>query len=269
MAAVPGVNAATPVILRAIDNDFGNGARNIGGILAWNGNSDLTALCTDRDGSTGMDAQVRRWNGFNNLTTLSEKETESINSMYAACILDPKQNGRALFLDARAASGQNWIWCATNLYAAATNLQNAERRYQIPGSMTSDAIVDLALLTHPNFYGNTLLAASVWTGSRKLYLFNLERPDLTPLDITPATGLNQWRNTLAAHDGYLFMSYDAGSEAPGLLRLSLIDFNLQTIGVPEPSLALLMVLAAHMAFRHRRQSRSSALPRLTKRQTAM
>jgi len=107
------------------------------------------------------------------------------------------------------------------------------------------------LLTHPNFYGNTLLAASVWTGSRKMYLFNLERPDLTPLDITPAIGLSQWRNTLAAHDAYLFMSYDAGSEAPGLLRLSLIDYNLEPLGVPEPSLFVLLLFPMLRCLRSR------------------
>ena len=241
--AVMLAQAATPLIDRATGDDYPGAASNLGGIWSWTNVSALTAICTDRnDGGAGMDAQVRRWSGFNNLSTLSERETESINSMYAACILDTKQNGRALFLDARAASGQNWIWSATNLSATATNIQNAERRYQIPGSMTSDAIVDLALLNHPNFYGNTLLAASVWTGSRKVYLYNLERPDLAPMDITPTTGLSQWRNTLAAHDAYLFMSYDAGSEAPGLMRLSLIDYNLQSIGVPEPG-ALLALLA--------------------------
>jgi len=53
------------------------------------------------------------------------------------------------------------------------------------------------------------------------------------------------------------------------MRLSLLDYNLQPIGVPEPALALLMVLAAPMVFRHRRHSHSFALPRLTKRQTTM
>ena len=72
---VPRVNAAMPVILRAIDNNFDNGARNIGGTLAWNGSSDLTALCTDRNGSTGKDAQVRRWNGSSALPRLTKRQT--------------------------------------------------------------------------------------------------------------------------------------------------------------------------------------------------
>ncbi|MCX7004074.1 MAG: NHL repeat-containing protein [bacterium] len=241
-------HAATPLIDRATGDDYSGAARNIGGIYLWTNIGMLTAICTDRS-KNGMDAQVRRWNGFNNLATLSEKETEGIDSVYASCILDTKQNGRALFLDAYATSGQNWIWCATNLFAGAANIQSASRCYQIPGSMTSDAIVDLALLTHPNFYGNTLLAASVWTGSRKIHLYNLERPDLAPLDITPATGLGQWRNTLAAHDGYLFMNYDAGSEAPGLLRLSLIDYDLKPLGVPEPGVLLALLAPALLRVR--------------------
>ncbi len=246
--ATLGADPATPLIARATGDDFPGAARNIGGIWSWTNVSALNAICTDRY-KNSLDAQVRRWSGVGSLTTLSEKETEGVNTAYATSILDPKQNGRALFLDATAAGGQNWIWCATNLFAGATNIQNAERRYQIPGSMTSDAIVDLALLNHPNFYGNMLLAASVWTGSRKVYLYNLERPDLAPLDITPATGLSQWRNTLATHEGYLFMNYDAGSEAPGIMRLSLIDFDLQPIGVPEPGVLFALLAPALLSMR--------------------
>ncbi len=250
-AGVPSIaleQAATPLIERATGDDYSGAARNIGGIYLWSNVSALTAICTDRNAG-GMDAQVRRWSGFNNLSTLSEKQTEGIATTYSASILDPKQNGRALFLEARATSGQNWIWCATNLFAGAANIQNANRCYAIPGSMMSDAVVDLALLNHPNFYGNTLLAASVWTGSRKMYLYNLERPDLAPLDITPGTGLSQWRNTLAAHEGYLFMNYDAGSEAPGIMRLSLIDFDLQPIGVPEPGVLFALLAMALLSMR--------------------
>ncbi len=246
--ATLGADPATPLIARATGDDYPGAARNIGGIWSWTNVGALTAICTDRN-ADGKDAQVRRWSGFNNLATLSEKETEGVATTYSASILDPKQNGRALFLDARATSGQNWIWCATNLFAVADNIQNASRCYEIPGSMTSDAIVDLALLDHPNFYGNTLLAASVWTDSRNVYLYNLERPDLAPMDITPTTGLSQWRNTLAAHEGYLFMSYDAGSEVPGLMRLSVIDFDLQSIGVPEPGLLLALLAPALLRLR--------------------
>jgi len=240
--------AATPLIERATGDDYDGAARNIGGIYGWTNVSALNAICSARN-DCGMDAQARRWSGFNSLATLSERETEGIDSVYTSCILDPKQNGRALFLEARAASGQNWIWCATNLFGGAANIQNASRCYEIPGSMTSDAVVDLALLNHPKFYGNMLLAASVWTGSRKVYLYNLERPDLAPLDITPATGLSQWRNTLATHEGYLFMNYDAGSEAPGIMRLSLIDFDLQPIGVPEPGVLFALLAPALLSMR--------------------
>ncbi len=246
--AALGADPATPLIARATGDNYDGAARNIGGIYLWTNVSALNAICTDRY-KNSMDAQVRRWSGIGNLATLSERETEGVNTAYATCVLDPKQNGRALFLDATAADGQNWVWCATNIFADATNIQNAERRYQIPGSMTSDAVVDLAVLNHPNFYGNTLLAASAWTGSRKIYLYNLERPDLAPLDITPATGLSQWRNTLAAHEGYLFMNYDAGSEAPGIMRLSLIDFDLQPLGVPEPGVLLALLAPALLSLR--------------------
>lgn len=252
--ATPGNVPHAPVIARATGDAWPDAARNIGGIISWTGVTALTAVCTDRDdGSSGagQDAQIRRWNGFNSLTTLSERECEGVNTPYAASGFDAGRNGRAFFLDCRSPSGANYIWCATNLFAGPAQLANAYRLASIPGNNTSDAFIDLVVMNSDRFYGNTLLAVSVWTdGARKIYVYNADRPDLAPTNLTPSVGLNQWRNALAAHGPYLFMSYDAGSELPGLQRLSLYNADLTTLGVPEPAGAVL-VLAAMYALRRR------------------
>ncbi len=247
---VPGAVPHAPVIERATGDAWPDASRNIGGIIAWTGVTALTAVCTDRNDSStggGQDAQIRRWNGFNALTTLSERECEGVNTTFAASGFDAGRNGRAFFLDCRSPSGANYIWCATNLFAGAAQVQNAYRLAAIPGNNTSDAFIDLVVMNSDRFYGNTLLAVSVWTdGARKLLLYNADRPDLAPTNLTPSVGLSQWRNALAAHGPYLFMSYDLGGEVPGLQRLSLYSADLTLLGVPEPgALALAALLCLH------------------------
>lgn len=254
----PGSVPHAPVIARATGDEYPGAARNIGGIIAWTGITALTAVCTDRDdggSGGGLDAQIRRWNGFGALNTLAERECESVNTKFAACGFDAGRNGRAFFLDCRSPSGVNYIWCATNLFASAANITSAYRFAAIPGNNTSDAVVDVAVMNSARFYGHTLVAVSVWaSGARKVYLYNAERPDIAPTNITPSVGLNQWRNTLAAHGPYLFMSYDTGGEQPGLQRLSLYNADLTVLGVPEPAGVLALLLAAGAAIRRMQSS---------------
>ncbi|MCX7846460.1 MAG: hypothetical protein N2595_00280 [bacterium] len=250
--AVPGAVPHAPLIVRATGDAYPDAARNLGGILAWMGISAFTAVCTDRhdpSSAAGQDAQIRRWNGFNVLTTLAERECEGVNTMFAVCGFDRGRNGRAFFLDCRSPSGLNYIWCATNLFAGPSQLLQAFRLAPIPGSNTSDAVVDLVVMNSERFYGNTLLAVSVWTdGGRKILLYNADRPDLAPTNITPSLGSHQWRNTLAAYGPYLFMSYDLGGEQPGLLRLSLYNVALTGLGVPEPDMWSGVLLASGIIF---------------------
>lgn len=251
--ATPGLVPDAPVIARATGDAYPNAARNLGGILSWTSITTLTAVCTDRDDASaggGQDAQIRRWQGFDALTTLAERECEGVNTKYAACAFDARHNGRAFFLDCRSPSGVNYIWCATNLFAGAAQLANAYRLAPIPGNNTSDACVDLTVMNSPRFGEDTLVAVSVWSdNARRIFLYNAERPDLAPTNITPSIGLHQWRNALAAHDVYLFMSYDTGGEQPGLLRLSLYNCDLTPIGIPEPSAWLLILCAGTLAGR--------------------
>jgi hypothetical protein len=249
---VAGLTPGEPVVTRATGDSYPGGSRNIGGIITWTNVAGLTAICTDRnDGGSGEDAQVRSWHGMNTLATVSEQQCEGVHTMYAASAFDAHENGRGLFLDCRTSSGENWVWMATNLLAGANNIQNAHRLLQIPGNNTAEAVVDMVPINYQYFFGYTLLAVSVWTdGARKLFLYNVDRPDLAPIDITPATGAHQWRNRLAAYEAYVFYSYDAGGERPGVMRLSLLNYDLRPLGIPEPAGAALLLLGA-LALRRR------------------
>ena len=143
---------------------------------------------------------------------------------------------------------------ATNLYAGASNLSNVKAEFDIPVGMTVDRPCDIVPMNNSRFYNNTLLAVSAYTTSgRKIYLYNADRPEYAPMDISPASGLNEWRNRLATYGPYLFMSYDAGGESPGLMRLSLYDYDLSPLGIPEPASITGILLLVFMINRKRRQ----------------
>lgn len=247
--SIPGVNPEYPVVVRATGDAYPDAARNLAGILSWEAVDSLVALCTNRDGDTGPDAQIREWDGFGSLTTLHQQETDGINSAYSVGILDSHAQGHALILN----PDGDAVWSATNLFNSYAALNTLTPRFPLPLPLPSDAITDLQVMSHPVFRPYTVFAASVWTTQgRKIYLYNIDRPDLPPMDITPPSGLHQFRNTLAADGAYIFMSYDAGSEAPGLMRLSLLAYDLTPLDIPEPTgiVALLLSLVA-FRFRHR------------------
>ena len=249
-------NIRTPNHIKSLEGWSACG-QNIGGCISWTRPDKFSAVCTDRQAEgSGKDAQIRRMDTLTWLTTLADAECGDIDSDYSASAFDSGQNGRVFFFDCRASDGNNSIYCATNIFAGTENLSDIHPAFDIPESMSSDRPCDIVTLKHSRFGDNTVLAASAFTAAgRKIYLFNAGNPEYDPLDITPASGLDEWGNRLATYGPYLFMSYNAGNENPGLMRLSLFDYDLSDIGIPEPlgqtGLAGMIVLA-HFIIKRRK-----------------
>ncbi len=235
-AVVGGVNIDEPNHIKS-GQGWDACGQNLGGVLAWNGKTDFVAICTDRDTTgNGEDAQVRKWQG--DLATIAEAECGTNQLNYSTCVFDA--NGNGYFLDSYDThTNANYVWIAENLTGDYNNVQNAYAALPIPSpGADGERPVDIGTIDSGKFAGGTTAAVSIVTNAyseRGVFLYNataaMSGSPYPPLDITPPSYAQEWRNRLATCGACVFMSYDTGGEGPGLLRLNLLDMDLSAIGI--------------------------------------